>query len=502
MIQSVIDFFVSEKASDTSDGWTSLTSSNSAAQVRVTSEDTAMRSVAVYACVSYISKTIAKLPLKAYIGEPDGEKIEAPYIPAAIMFKGQINQMYEQTRFEFIEQLIIKYLLRGNAYYFMKGTPTQWPAELEPIDDTMVEVKLNKNGRIIYEVRLLNGGRKTYTSDDILHIRGASINGITGLSRISHHRVGMEADRIGQVYAYNSLDKNEIPRGYLSTDQPLGGEKGKETAKEIKKRWHEQMSNPADIAVLGNNLEFKKTYLTPVDLEFIEQRKFSVLDICRIFGVPPHKVAEMSAATFSNIEQQAIESVGDCIQPIVKCIEDKFNLALVDTEAGEFLEFNIDGLLRGDTKSRYEAYAIARSSEWMSSNEIRRKENMPRRIDGGGDDYANPNTTSNTKSALTDKQETSARALAVSASDRIARKEQAILKKAMSAETFVDACKIINEEYQSLAEFCQKITACDGWANYIETRRKRARDLYAEDNRDLDSEYRISSETALTVIWE
>ena len=122
---------------------------------------------------------------------------------------------------------------------------------------------------------------------------------------------------------------------------------------------------------------------TPISMpnseaQFLETRKFQVSEICRIYRVPPHMVGDLEHATFSNIEHQSISFAVHTIRPWVVRIEQAMNRALfAEKEKGVFyVRFNMDGLMRGDYKSRMEGYAIGRQNGWLSTNDIRDLENM------------------------------------------------------------------------------------------------------------------------------
>lgn len=126
------------------------------------------------------------------------------------------------------------------------------------------------------------------------------------------------------------------------------------------------------------------------EAQFLETRKFQVSEICRIFRVPPHMIGDLDRATFSNIESQNISFAVHTIRPWLVRIEQAINRALFpDTEKGRFyVQFNLDGLMRGDYKSRMEGYAIARQNGWMSTNDIRELENLnPVSEEEGGNAY-------------------------------------------------------------------------------------------------------------------
>ena len=130
--------------------------------------------------------------------------------------------------------------------------------------------------------------------------------------------------------------------------------------------------------------------IAPEDAQFLETRKYQLNEICRIFRVPPHLVGDLERATFSNIEHQSIEFVQHTIRPWLVRWEQEISRSLLDEKERllYFAKFNVDGLLRGDYKSRTEGYAIARQNGWLSINDIRRLEDMPPiPKEQGGDDY-------------------------------------------------------------------------------------------------------------------
>lgn len=148
--------------------------------------------------------------------------------------------------------------------------------------------------------------------------------------------------------------------------------------------------NASRVAVLEEGMSFVPLSLPNNEAQFLETRKFQVSEICRIFRVPPHMIGDLDRATFSNIESQNISFAVHTIRPWLVRIEQAINRALFpDNEKGRFyVQFNLDGLMRGDYKSRMEGYAIARQNGWMSTNDIRELENLnPVSEEEGGNAY-------------------------------------------------------------------------------------------------------------------
>ena len=130
-------------------------------------------------------------------------------------------------------------------------------------------------------------------------------------------------------------------------------------------------ANSGKVAILEESMTFTPISIPNDAAQFLETRKFQVTEICRIFRVPPHMIGDLERATFSNIESQNISFAVHTIRPWLVRIEQAMNRALFpETEKGRFyVQFNLDGLMRGDYKSRMEGYAIARQNGWMSAND-------------------------------------------------------------------------------------------------------------------------------------
>lgn len=150
------------------------------------------------------------------------------------------------------------------------------------------------------------------------------------------------------------------------------------------------VGNAHRVAVLEEGMTYKPISLPPEDSQFLETKQFSVTEICRIFRVPPHLVADLSRATFSNIEYQSLNFVMHSLTPWIVRIEQGIikDLLLEEEQDTYFPKFNVDGLLRGDYQSRMNGYATGISNGFLSPNDIHRLENMDLiPADQGGDDY-------------------------------------------------------------------------------------------------------------------
>ena len=147
-------------------------------------------------------------------------------------------------------------------------------------------------------------------------------------------------------------------------------------------------NNAHKVAVLEEGMSYKPISLPPEDSQFLSTREFGVEEICRIFRVPPHMVQDLKRSTFNNIEHSSLDFVMHTLMPWLTRIEQAIikDVLVEEEQDSYFPKFNVEGLLRGDYKSRMEGYNIARSGGWMTANDIRRLEDLdPIPEEEGGD---------------------------------------------------------------------------------------------------------------------
>lgn len=357
--------------------------SNSGIQV---DELRAMQTSAVYACVKILAETIASLPLHLFKKGKSGHNELAEEHPLYTCLYESPNE--EMTSFEFRETMMTSLLLWGNAYARIirrQGHVTElW--YLKP--NYMTVERDSQTGKIKYTYSDdITNKTYVYKPSQILHIKGLSIDGVKGLSPIAQAREAVGLSLAAEEYGSKFFGNGARPGGVLEHPGIL---KNPEKLRESWNQVYQGTKNSHKIAVLEEGMKYHSIGIAPEDAQFLETRKYQVNEICRIFRIPPHLVADLERATFSNIEHQSIEFVQYTIRPWLVRWEQEITKSLLSDEEKTlyFARFNVDGLLRGDYKSRMEGYAIGRQNGWLSSNDIRRLEDMPL-IDKekGGDDY-------------------------------------------------------------------------------------------------------------------
>lgn len=351
---------------------------------------TALTSPAVYACVRCLSDDLAKLPVVVRRRVPGGGWRADTGHPLNALLR-RPNRW--QTAFDLKSFLVTSYCLRGNAYAVILRDGVGQPRRLVPLSPDRVGVYLSPEGWLYYGVsHPLVGNGITVHQDDMLHVRGMSLDGYTGISPIAAAAEAIGLSLATQQHGAVLFRQGAQVAGVLKAPGKLSAE----AAQRLAQSWqnvHAGVQNSHKTAVLEEGIAFEKISMTSEESQFIATRGFQVIDICRIFRVPPHKVMSLDNAHYANIEQSEIAYAKDALAPIAKRFEEVWDDGLLfqDERITLSLRFDFDELLRGDTPSRYGAYSVGANNGWLSVNEIRAKEGMPP-IDGGNE-YRKPLNT-------------------------------------------------------------------------------------------------------------
>ena len=342
-------------------------------------ERSAMQMTAVYSCVRILSEAIASLPLHLY-KYTDFGTAKATDHPLYAILHDEPNP--EMTSFIFRETLMTHLLLWGNAYAQVIRNGRGEVIALYPLMPDRMTVDRDDGGRLYYEYRVSSDdapiheiGTVRLSPADVLHIPGLGFDGLVGYSPIAMAKNAIGLAIATEEYGSKFFANGAAPSGVLEHPGTL-----KDPAR-IRESWQATFGgsgNANKIAVLEEGMKYTPVSISPEQAQFLETRKFQINEIARIFRVPPHMIGDLEKSSFNNIEQQSLEFVKYTLDPWVSRWEQAIvrTLLSADEKKHYYVKFNVDGLLRGDYKSRMEGYNIGRQGGWMSANDIRALENL------------------------------------------------------------------------------------------------------------------------------
>ena len=351
-------------------------------------EWTALNFSSWWGAVQIISNAVAALPLFLYRRLPNGGKERFTGHPLYRVLHDEFNP--EMTSIKARQAMQAHVLTWGNGYAEIVRNEANQVSQLRPITPDRVTPDLNQRGEVIYRVVQPSGRERVMAKEDVLHIQGLGFDGLVGYSVVRKARetigMGLTAEAYGAQFfgngAVSSLvathpkTLNDSARQNLkaSITDAVGGAK------------------KHSVLVLEEGMTVERTSIPPDDAQFLQTRHFQASEVCRWFNLPPHKIAELERATFANIEWQAIEFLTDCLRPWLVTWEQELNRKLIRPleRTIQFTEHLVDGILRGDTTSRYAAYAVGRQWGWLSADDVRELENMNPLNDGSGQLYLVP----------------------------------------------------------------------------------------------------------------
>lgn len=363
--------------------WAGSTTSNTGATVTPT---TAMTYGAVFACVRILAESEASLPLITYERLNPGKRRASEHRNYRLLHDAPNPEM---TRSEFWEAMIGLMVLWGNSYAEIERDNGFRIKALWPLRPDYMTVK-RTNGQLVYEYTV-NGTTHYLPPERVLHLRGLGGDGVMGYSPIYLAREAIGLGMATEEYGARFFANDARPGGILT----YPGKLNKTQRDNVKDSWedaHRGLTQSNRIAVLESGFTWQAIGMPNDDAEFLATRKFQITEVARWFRIPPHMLADLEKATFSNIEHQGLEFVTHTLRPWLVRIEQRLNQSLFSLAEQQryFCEHLVDGLLRGDIASRYQAYATARQNGWMSADDIRELENQNPLPDGQGAIYLVP----------------------------------------------------------------------------------------------------------------
>lgn len=334
--------------------------------------DVAMQLSTVYACVRVLAEDMAKLPLLLYRRIPRGKERVSDHWLARLL--DQPNPW--QTGFEFREMQQAHIELCGN-FYGIKTVVRGEVREILPVPPTRMKVEMDRSWALKYTMSFDDGTQQIVPNDRIYHMRGLSLNGLTGLSPVGYQRETIGFGIALRKYGNRMFKSGANIGGVLEHPNEMSPEAWERLKSSFEEKYS-GLDNAHKVLLLEEGTKFTVTGMKADEAQFLQSRKFSRSEIAGIYRVPPHLIGDLDRATFSNIEQQSLDYVQNGLLGRARRNEQRMAMLLLSPAEREsmFVEYLMDGLLRGDYATRMRGYQTAILSGWMSRNEVRALENQ------------------------------------------------------------------------------------------------------------------------------
>ena len=331
---------------------------------------------AYYRAVAVTAGTLAALPLKVYRND-SRERVTAR--------TALDNPNPRQTPFEFWQTIYVNAIAWGNGYARKLRDGAGLVRETWPIHPGRVRVEevdpteADPAGKL-FLVRDRYGVEHRYSGYEIMHLPYLSPDGVQGVRPLHLFRQSLGIAISGDDYTAQFLANGSRVSGVLTTEKDLDDS----AATRLKRRWKEKTSGPenaGEIAVLDRGAKFEAISIPPADAQLLESRKWSVTEIARMVGTPPHLIGDVSGSTSwgTGIEEQVLGWVKFTLQSWISLSEQRITREVLPGgwSAGTwYAEYALEGLLRGDSKTRAEFYRTMTQNGLMVRNEGRRFENL------------------------------------------------------------------------------------------------------------------------------
>ena len=352
--------------------WLSL--NNSSSGINVTHESALQASVSL-ACARVIGEGIAQIPLKIYQSNESGGSTVAKLHPLYKVLHDMPNEW--QTSYEWREMTALHLVFTGNAYSLITRGRNGEVVELLPLNPNDVSVEQD-NYKLTYTVTH-NGQKVIVDKENILHLKGISWNGYSGLDGVKLAREAIGMSLATEQHGSKMFSNGATIPGVVSTDQVLTKEQ-LETLKDSFKASQQSLENAWKVLVMYGGLKYQSIASNNDQAQFLETRSFQVEEVCRHFKVMPIMVGHSDkASTYASAEQMFLAHVVHTMMPWYTRLEQSFNQQLLtqqDHDEGYYTKFVANGLLRGSHSDRASYYTQMFNIGALNPNEIREMEEM------------------------------------------------------------------------------------------------------------------------------
>lgn len=337
------------------------------------SMDEALGVPAVWAAVNFLSGTIAGLPLNVYERDSKGvkKKVKAtPANPVVGMLHSAVNDGYSSFQWRF--DLFNAVFTEGRGVTYIERDDRERPINLFPMPD--VTVKRLPNGRKEYETSA-GGVKRTYDQSEVIDLTFMlKADLLTHRSPLRQCAVAIGKAINANKYGSKIFNNGGMPA--FALEGPFGsGKAATRAGDDVAEATKAAARKGGNVLAIPLGHSLKPLGTDPEKMQLVETQGFGVVEAARIYQMPPTFLQDLSNATFSNSEQQDLHLVKHTLKRWVEQAEAEMNLKLFPRGSNRFVEFNVDGLLRGDYKTRMEGNSTAIQTGQLTPNEARAMDN-------------------------------------------------------------------------------------------------------------------------------
>ncbi|MFG1371112.1 phage portal protein [Xanthobacter oligotrophicus] len=326
----------------------------------------------VLACTNAIATALAYVPALVYRRDADGNRVEMPAHPLNRLVRGGVSP--QMTWPDFLEHFVASTLLTGNGIAVIERAGNGQLAGFRYIPWGMVTVSELSSGRLAYDVSDGRGNTRRYLEGgEVLHLRDRTDDGKIGRSRLSRAAETVNGVQTANQHAASFLANGASPSGVIEVPGTMKPEQRTALRESFQAR-HGGASKAGSTLILDGGMKWTAAQVSPEDAELLETRKFGVIELCRLFQVPPPIVQAYENNTFTNAAQAGLWFATFGLAPWARKIEAEFARSVFPSGGPYELELDLSGFLRGDPETRWAAHKIAIDTGVLDPDEVRQIE--------------------------------------------------------------------------------------------------------------------------------
>lgn len=336
----------------------------------IVNEDNSMKVAAFHRGLIYISSQIAKLPWE--LKDINNEVVRGPIYDLLNLAPNP-----EMNAFRWRLCMVQNAIIHGNAYAEIERDGLGRPIALWPLESSRMELRRDTSGNLWYLYSDPSQGDVYLRPKDVYHLPNFHTkDGLVGQGIIAFGAevlgIQIAADNMAAGLFHNS----GIPSGVLTHPGKLSDE----AYKRLKDSWAEQQGGrkTGSTSLLEEGMAYNPINVDSTALQFLESRQFGVLEIARFLGVPPTKLFDVTAATYSNVEQSNLEVATDTLDTWATNLEMEADVKILNFRyGGRYTDIDLYSIFRGDMKTRSDYNKTMMGIGAMTPNQIRQREGQP-----------------------------------------------------------------------------------------------------------------------------